>query len=130
MKQLELLTVHDPTSYERIILPSVDRGPSNRKFLDQMQLLFIMYSADKSKVVSKFLLHICSWDFKNLLFFLLITSTECLSSFSFTNLEFFSNCIYKTFLKVSFRGSLKWMHLVGLWVIVFHLFVISDYAWI
>ena len=64
MKQLELLTVHDPTSFKRIILPSVDRSPSNRKFLDQMQLLFIMYSADKSKVVSKFLSHILFLRFK------------------------------------------------------------------
>lgn len=60
MNQLELLTIHDPTSYYRIMLrSSVDRSPRNRKFLDQMQPLFIMlYLADKSKLASKFLWHI------------------------------------------------------------------------
>lgn len=56
MNSLDLLTAHSPTSYNRIILySSVDWSPNNRKFLDQIQLLFIMYLADKSKLVSKFL---------------------------------------------------------------------------
>lgn len=66
MIQLEL-TVHDPISYNRIIMlhSSVDQSPNNGKFLDQMQLLFIMsYLADKSKLVSKLLLYILSLRFK------------------------------------------------------------------
>lgn len=59
MNHLELLTVHDPTSFNRIILHfSVDWSPNNRKLLDHMQLWFIMYLADKSKLVSRLLLHI------------------------------------------------------------------------
>lgn len=66
MNQLELLTVHDPASYKRVMLhSSVDWSPNNRKFLDQMQLLSTMsYLADKSKLVSKLLLHILSLGFK------------------------------------------------------------------
>lgn len=69
MNQLELLTVHDPTSYKRILLhSSVDWCPNNRKFLDQMQLLPIkLYLADKSKLVFKFSLHILSLRFKEFL---------------------------------------------------------------
>lgn len=63
MNQMKLLlTVHDPTRfcYSRIRLhSSVDWNPNNRTFLGQIQLWFIMlHLADKSKLISKLLLHI------------------------------------------------------------------------
>lgn len=82
MTQLELVTVHDPISYNGIIMlhSCVDQSPNNRKFLDQMQLLFIMsYLADKSKLVSK-LLYILSLQFKK--FMILSTNYFYWSSFS------------------------------------------------
>lgn len=83
MTQLELVTVHDPISYNRIIMlhSCVDQRPNNRKFLDQMQLLFIMsYLADKSKLVSKLLLYILSLRFKK--FMILSANYFYWSSFS------------------------------------------------
>lgn len=69
MIQLELLTVHDLISYNRIIMlhSSVDQSPNNRKFLDQMQLFIISYLADKTELVSKLLLYILSLRLKTIM---------------------------------------------------------------